>query len=202
MASFDKAIVNTFKAEGGFQQHASDNANYVNGVLIGTNRGISAQGYYGYYKKIPTVNDIKNLTVDQAKQIFKGNYWDKICGDFIVNQSVAELMFQFIIGSGASQISDIKDIANKVGGKSVFTLNDLPITKLDAAHINTLNQELFHYRMKEWRFDLYDRIVAKSISDLEKQKGRKITEAEALKETKKKFLKGWQNRLNTHIYKA
>lgn len=202
MALFDKAIINTFKAEGGFQQDASDNANYVNGVLIGTNRGISAQGYHAYYKKVPTVNDIKNLTVEQAKQIFKGNYWDKVCADFITNQSIAELMFQFIIGSGASQISDIKDIANKVGGKAVLTLNDLPITKLDAAHINTLNQELFHARMKEWRFELYNRIVVKSISDWEKQKGRKITESEALKETKKKFLKGWQNRLNTHKYIA
>lgn len=181
MASFDKAIINTFKAEGGFQKDATDNANYVNSVLIGTNRGISAQGYYGFYKKVPTVNDIKNLTVEQAKQIFKGNYWDKVCGDFIVNQSVAELMFQFVIGSGSSQISDIKDIANKVGGKSILILNDLPITKLDAAHINTLNQELFHARMKEWRFELYNRIIAKNPA-------------------KKKFLKGWQNRLNTHIY--
>ena len=183
MASFDKAIINTFKAEGGFQQDTSDNANYVNGILIGTNRGISAQGYYAYYKKIPTVNDIKNLTVEQAKQIFKGNYWDKICGDFIVNQSVAELMFQFVIGSGLSQISDIKDIANKVGGKSVLVLNDLPITKMDAFFINGINQELFHARMKEWRFELYNRIVAKNPS-------------------KQKFLKGWQNRLNTHKYIA
>lgn len=182
MASFDKAIINTFKAEGGFQQDPHDNANYVNGVLIGTNRGISAQGYYAYYKKVPTVNDIKNLTVEQAKQIFKGNYWDKIAGDFINNQSVAELMFQFIIGSGSSQISDIKDIANKVGGKSVLVLNDLPITKMDAFFINEINQELFHARMKEWRFELYNRIVAKNPD-------------------KKKFLKGWQNRLNTHIYK-
>jgi len=182
MASFDKAVINTFKAEGGFQQDASDNANYVNGVLIGTNRGISAQGYYAYYKKVPTVNDIKNLTVEQAKQIFKGNYWDKIAGDFIVNQSVAELMFQFVIGSGSSQISYIKDIANKVGGKSVLVLNDLPITKMDAFFINEINQELFHARMKEWRFELYDRIVAKNPA-------------------KQKFLKGWQNRLNTHVYK-
>jgi len=63
MASFDKAIINTFKAEGGFQNDPKDNANYVNSILIGTNRGISAQGYYAYYKKVPTVNDIKNLTV-------------------------------------------------------------------------------------------------------------------------------------------
>lgn len=181
MASFDKAIINTFKAEGGFQQDSSDNANYVNGILIGTNRGISAQGYYAYYKKVPTVNDIKKLTVEQAKEIFKGNYWDKVCGDLINNQSVAELMFQFVIGSGLSQISDIKDIANKIGGKTVLTLNDLPITKQDAFFINSINQESFHARMKEWRFDLYNRIVAKNPA-------------------KQKFLKGWQNRLNTHKY--
>lgn len=181
MASFDKAIINTFKAEGGFQQDASDNANYVNGVLIGTNRGISAQGYYAYYKKIPTVNDIKNLTVEQAKQIFKGNYWDKVGCDFIENQSVAELMFQFVIGSGTGQISDIKDIANKTGGKVVFILNDLPISKMDAIYINSLSQELFHSKMKEWRLEFYNRVVAKNPAKL-------------------KFLNGWQNRLNTHKY--
>lgn len=181
MANFDKAVLNTFKAEGSFQNDKADNANFVNGVCIGTNRGISAQAYYGYYKKIPTVQQMKDLTVEQAKTIYKGTYWDKICGDFIVNQSVAELMFQFIIGSGQGQISDIKDIANKVGGKTTLIINDSAITKMDANFINLLDQELFFDRMKEWRFDFYKRVVAKNPAKL-------------------KFLKGWQNRLNTHIF--
>lgn len=182
MASFDKAIVNTFKAEGGFQQDPNDNANYVNGVLIGTNRGISAVGYYSYYKKVPTVNDIKNLTVEQAKQIFKGNYWDKLNCDLVKNQSVAELMFQYIIGSGASQISDIKDIANGIDEKDLVILeNDNPIQPKEIEIINNLDQAKFHAALWKWRLAFYDLVVLKNPKKL-------------------KFLKGWQNRLATHKF--
>ena len=80
MADFEKAIKNTFRSEGGFQNDPADNANYVRGVLIGTNRGISAQGYATFYKRIPTVSDMMKLTEEEAKRIFKGNryrckYW-------------------------------------------------------------------------------------------------------------------------------
>lgn len=183
MASFDKAIVNTFKAEGGFQQDTADNANYVNGLLIGTNRGISAQGYYAFYKKVPSVDDIKNLTEVQAKAIFKGNYWDKIGGDYIKNQSVAEMMFQYIIGSGASQISDIKDIANVVNGFDVLAENDFPITQHDCLFINSLDQHKYFNALWKWRLEFYDIVVKRNPK-------------------KQKFLQGWRNRLNTHKFIA
>ncbi len=183
MASFDKAILNTFKAEGGYQNDPHDNANYVNGILIGTNRGISAQGYYSYFKRVPTVDQMKNLTVEDAKRIFKGNYWDKLACDFIANQSVAELMFQFIIGSGASQISDIKDIANGIDDKdSIIMENDNPIIQREVIIINALDQAKFHASLWKWRLAFYDLVVLKNPK-------------------KAKFLKGWQNRLNTHIFK-
>lgn len=184
MASFEKAIVNTFKAEGGFQNHPSDNANYVNGVLIGTNKGISAQGYYSFYKKMPTVEIMKNLTTEQAKQIFKGNYWDKIAGDLIKNQSVAELMFQFIIGSGASQISDIKDIANGISDKdAIIVEDDSPIDNAEANIINALDQSKFHAAMWKWRLAFYDLVVLRNPKKAE-------------------FLQGWRNRLATHKFIA
>ena len=183
MANFEQAILNTFKAEGGFQADPNDNANFVKGVLIGTNRGISASGYYDYFKKVPTVLDMKNLTVETAKQIFKGNYWDKIAGDYIKNQSVAEMMFQFIIGSGQSQVSDIKDLANKTFATNVLVSNDLPITQSDANFINGLNQSLFFDNLWHWR-ELFLKAVAKN------------------NPKKEKFLNGWLIRLSTHKFKA
>lgn len=202
MASFELTIGPTFKSEGGFQNKKNDSANYVNGILIGTNRGISAVAYYTYYRRVPTVEDMKALTVEQAKLIFKGNYWDKVAGDFINNQSVAALMFQYIIGAGSSQLSDIKDIANTTFGKVVLVSNDLPITKADANFINGLDQSKFHANLKTWRFQYFDLVVTRSIAKWELEHKRKITEKEALTETKKEFLNGWRNRLNTHIFKA
>lgn len=182
MANFDKAIEGTFKAEGGFQEDVNDSANYVNGKCIGTNRGISASAYYSHFKRVPTKDDMLNLTELQAKQIFKGNYWDKICGDFIKNQSVAELMFQFIIGSGASQLSDLKDIANIVNGKDVLKETDTTFTIQEINFINQLDQQKYHAAMIEWRLKWYDFVVSRSPN-------------------KEKFLKGWKNRLNTHKFK-
>lgn len=182
MASFEAEYLKTKPREGGFQNHEDDKANYVNGVLIGTNLGISAQAYYGYYKKIPTVEQMKALTVEQAMKIYKSNYWDKIAGDYIINQSVAALMFQFIIGSWVSQLSDIKDIANDTFGRDVLVSNDLPITKSDAIFINSINQEKFHANLKQWRFNYYDRICLAN---------PKLN----------KFKSGWQKRLNGHIFK-
>lgn len=183
MASFEKAILNTFKAEGGFQNDPKDNANYVGKTLIGTNRGISAQGYYAFYKRIPTVAQMKNLSEQQAKDIFKGNYWDKIGGDFIKNQSVAELMFQFIIGSGASQLSDLKDIANIINGTDILIENDFPFSRQDCDFINKIDQQKYHASMIEWRLKWYDFVVSRNPD-------------------KAKFLKGWQNRLETHKFIA
>lgn len=200
MANAKLEIEKTFNREGGFQNLVNDKANYVNGLLIGTNHGISAQAYSTYYHKIPTVADMQALTPDQAELIFKSLFWDKINGDKILNQSVAALMFQYIIGAGSSQLSDIKDIANTTFGKNVLISSDSPVSDLDSNFINHLDQPKFHANLKAWRFTYYDLIVSRSIAAWELKNKRKITEPEALKETLKQFLQGWKNRLNTHIF--
>ena len=43
-------------------------------------------------------------------------------------------------------------------------------------------------------------IVARSVADYERKIGREATERELLKYTKKRFLKGWLNRLNDFKY--
>lgn len=181
MASFDPIFNLTLNHEGGFQKLANDSANYVNGKLIGTNRGISAIGYFDFYKKVPTESDMRNLTVAQAKAIYKGNYWDKINGDKIKNQSVAELMFQYIIGSGASQLSDLKDIANMVAGKKVMASIDKKFTDAEATIINNLDAEKYWNALKAWRHAFFLRLVK-------------------AKPAKKEFLKGWQKRLNSYKF--
>ncbi len=181
MAYFDPVYNLTLKHEGGFQQFPNDSANYVNGKLIGTNKGISAEGYYAYYKKVPTVQDMKNLTFEQAKAIYKKNYWDKINGDKIKNQSVAELMFQFIIGSGASQLSDLKDIANVISGKKLILSIDRAFTDAEINIINALPSDKYWAALKAWRHAFFVRLVAK-------------------KPKLKQFLKGWQNRLDSYKF--
>lgn len=183
MADFKPVYEKTLKKEGGFQKFPNDSANYVNKVLIGTNHGISAIAYADYYKRTPSEADMKALTQKQAYDIFKKNYWNKINGDRILNQSVSELMFQFIIGSGASQLSDLKDIANRVAGKKILASTDKPFTNEEIDLINKLDARKYWDEMKAWRHAYFLMITSRN---------PKL----------KQFLKGWQNRLDSYEFKG
>lgn len=72
---FDKSFDRTIGHEGGFQADPKDRGNWTTGVigkgeLKGTKFGISAMTY-------PKL-DIKNLTVEQAKAIYKKDFWDAL----------------------------------------------------------------------------------------------------------------------------
>lgn len=75
MSMFDISFDRTIGHEGGYQADPKDRGNWTSGVigkgeLKGTKYGISAMTY-------PTV-DIKNLTVEQAKAIYKKDFWDAL----------------------------------------------------------------------------------------------------------------------------
>jgi len=64
--------------EGGYTTNPKDRGNWTTGkigvgVNKGTKYGVSAMAY-------PSL-DIKNLTLDQAKEIYRKDYWAKVAGD-------------------------------------------------------------------------------------------------------------------------
>lgn len=64
---WQRSIEFVLEQEGGLSTDPNDPGNYVNGKFVGTKYGISANAH-------PDV-DIVNLTVEQAKQIYKESYW-------------------------------------------------------------------------------------------------------------------------------
>ena len=75
MNNFNKAFDRVIGHEGGFQNDPLDRANWTSGVCgvgecKGTKYGLAAMTY-------PTL-DIRNLTLDQAKAIYKRDWWDKL----------------------------------------------------------------------------------------------------------------------------
>lgn len=111
MADFEIAYKRTARSEGGYQCYEDDNGNWTGGkkgvgILIGTNLGITAPELGAYLKRTPTVADMKNLSKDVAKKIFKINYWDSVKGDTIPDQDIANAMFDMAVnaGSGTSRI--------------------------------------------------------------------------------------------------
>lgn len=85
--SFERAVANVLKNEGGLIENPSDPGGL-------TNFGISQRAY-------PSL-DIRNLTVEQATQIYRTDYWDKIRGDELW-EPLAFVLLDFAANSGVSE---------------------------------------------------------------------------------------------------
>lgn len=86
-----------------------------------TNFGICKRSY-------PNV-DIKNLTKDGAKAIYKKDYWDKVNGDQINDQNLATSVFDFAVNAGVgTAIKQVQKMLNVtadgvLGPKTMAALN-------------------------------------------------------------------------------
>ncbi len=98
MADFNKAIVKTLVHEGGakFTDDPTDRGG-------ATKYGISQRAY-------PNV-DIRNLTEQQARDIYKRDYWDRIRADEITSQAIAENIFDTAVNMGVRTASRLAQVA-------------------------------------------------------------------------------------------
>jgi len=160
MANFSLAIQPLLRREGGYVNHPSDRGGE-------TKFGISKKQY-------PNL-DIFNLTENEAKKIYKRDYWDKISGDLIKDQFTAEHLFDLAVNHGVSRGSKLIQeslgdlgqpvkIDGVIGFKSLNKINRTDSTKLN----NTLVDN---------RINFYDKIVSNNPSQ-------------------KVFYKGWIKRAN------
>jgi len=99
--TFDRAIKNVLNQEGGYINHPADPGGE-------TKFGISKRSYPDF--------DIKNLTIDQAKAVYKRDYWDKIKGDQLPDD-VSFVLLDIAVNMGVSQ-------AVKLLQKAVDTVQD------------------------------------------------------------------------------
>lgn len=116
MADFNIAITKTIAKEGGakFTETAGDRGGK-------TKFGISQLSY-------PSL-DIANLTEERAKEIYRADYWNRIRGDEIDDQSVAENIFDFAVNAGVRTAVRLAQVVLGVeadgvsGPKTVRALN-------------------------------------------------------------------------------
>lgn len=149
MAAFEPIVSKTFKFEGGYQAFPNDSANYcLNKQLVGTNHGISAIAYESYLGRCPSVADMKAITTDIAKKVYKKNYWDKMQLDEIADQSLAHIMFDAFIASGFEGMKRVKKAVNK--HSPVFAaIDSTPFAKAQAEMINKIPSYKLFNSIKE-----------------------------------------------------
>lgn len=136
MASFNIFYPLLSELEGGYQNLTSDPGNRNSlGVYVGTNWGISARFYEDILGHPPTVQEMKNLSKDEAKQIYKTHFWNKLRASQINNQAVANTIVDMQVNSGrGGRIAQevLRDRFNInisvdgiVGPKTIFAINSV-----------------------------------------------------------------------------
>lgn len=163
MADFRKALDKVLRLEGGYVDNKHDHGG-------ATNKGITLRTYQSYYGNGKTKADLANISTEEVEHIYRTGYWDKIKGDSIRNQSLAELVFDFVVNSGVGKIRNIQlelnlKADNIVGPVTLAKLNDYPEQSFKA---------IWDYRER-----FYKTI---GVGDQER------------------FLKGWLRRLNDYHY--
>lgn len=103
MADFNKAIPHILKHEGGFVNNPNDRGSATNfGVSLRflkdhlTLGDVDGDGDVDF-------DDIKNMTVDDAKKVYRAEWWDKFKYGKFVRDDVALKIFDFSINAGAGR---------------------------------------------------------------------------------------------------
>lgn len=117
------------------------------------------------------VNDLKLSTEQDAMEVSKKIYWDKIKGDCIYSQSIAEFIFDWAYNSGVQTAA--KKVQQLLGLQADGVIGDKTVKA-----INDANPKELFTKLKNRREEFYKAIVANNPSQA-------------------KFLKGWLNRNNS-----
>ena len=150
---------------------------YVNDILDkggATNKGITistwkSQGWDKDSDGDIDVEDLKKITVEDFTIILKKNYWDRWKADNIINQSIADIVVDWVWGSGVWGIKIVQRILDL---KEDGIVGNITLTKLNNANQKELFDKIFQARLK-------------FINDIVKNNP-----------SQKRFIKGWTNRLN------
>lgn len=106
--NFEIAFQRLISHEGGYSNDRNDPGNWTGGKvglgkLLGTKFGLAANTY-------PNL-DIKNLTIDQAKLIYKKDWWDKLGADQL-HPAIVYQLWDFAINAGKSRaVKELQQVA-------------------------------------------------------------------------------------------
>lgn len=163
MSTFEKAIPLILHHEGGFVNHPNDPGGATNfGISLRFLRDYPEVGDFDMDGDVDA-QDIANMTLDQAKMIYKMFWWDKFGYGRINDQTIATKVFDFSVNMGAKRAHILLQTAlNKT-----FSLNLDVDGILGRASIGTINavqdggeeqQLLTAYCDEAWAF--YQRLIA------------------------------------------
>ena len=93
MADFNISLRKCLRWEGGYTEILDDGYEC-------TNSGITIATFQKVYGDDKDCSDLKKMTAQQRDYIYKTLYWDKIKGDELNCQPIADLLYNWAVGSG------------------------------------------------------------------------------------------------------
>lgn len=116
MGNLNRCLDIVFKWEGGFVNHPKDPGGP-------TNRGITLATLSHERGRRATVGDVRNLTQDEAAEIYRKKYWNLIEGDALP-AGVDLLAMDIAVNSGTGRALDwLKDTAHLPPVQQIKTLD-------------------------------------------------------------------------------
>ena len=128
MITFDKAFERLIAHEGGYSDDARDPGNWTGGkVGVGTCKGTK----YGLAANTYPNLDIKNLTIEQAKAIYKRDWWDKLGADSL-HPAIVFQLWDFAVNAGKSRaIKELQQVAGVPDDGIIGPATIAAVKKLD-----------------------------------------------------------------------
>ncbi len=122
-SNYNDCLTRLLKDEGGYSNTPGDDGGP-------TNFGITLVDYQKYINKNGTAENVKHMSVDQAKAIYKSKYWDALNCDNL-SGGVDYTVFDYGVNSGLGRprkaLSKFKSLA---GAKLIDAVNDERMTFL------------------------------------------------------------------------
>jgi lysozyme family protein len=169
MATFDIFLPMLLKFEGGYVDDPEDPGGETNkGVTMATFQSCSHE----LLGVDPTSDNLKALTDAQAGIIYKALYWNKIQGDAIALQDLANIVCDFFVNSGSHATKLLQSVMIDMGA-SISADGVIGPGSIQA--LSGLPQVEVYRRYKQGRIAFYQNL------------GQKFP----------RFLKGWLNRVNS-----
>lgn len=143
--------------EGDYSSDRGDTGNFVNVKggkrFIGSKYGISAPILMNHLGRIPTQQDMKDLSYKEASAIYKKKYWDKQNINKIYNQSIATLLYDGCVNQGISGTKrvlrqSLRELNVNIGDENPFSDKYIDI-------MNNLDQEELFTIIKKNRENRY-----------------------------------------------
>ncbi|MCC4588116.1 N-acetylmuramidase [Xanthomonas sp. NCPPB 1067] len=170
MADFMQFFPTFLRFQGGFVDAPQDPGGATNmGISLAT-FSQTAQATLGVQ---PSLESLRALTVAQAATLYKTLYWDRLQGDAIQLQALADILFDFYTEAGSAAVKLLQSLLGEMGQQVPV---DGRFSAQTLAALQQVDQTQLYMRYKQGRVDYYTRLAT-------------------ARPTLRPFLKGWLARV-------